>query len=215
MVLSLGFTSIGCVISHFPPQTVFIPFPIRMPSPPVSISPVGQKVKIFISINKSRHAYKGTDVLLTAALRLVEKHAEEVELVKAESVPLPNTNNWWTSCDLILDQLYSYIRHLWIPFWPWARVSYVWVVESQRGMSCWIWNAFATYNKRVARRVEDVYRQLEKLLPTRKGWCNGNTKAWTTWPNIMTTWRWRNNMWSFIQQIYPTMPHLNKRKPLP
>ena len=97
-----------CYQPLFPHRTVFIPFPIRMPSPPATISPVGQKVKIFIGINKSRHAYKGTDVLLTAALRLVDKHAEEVELVKAESVPFAEYQQLMDGCDLILDQLYSY-----------------------------------------------------------------------------------------------------------
>ena len=79
-----------------------------MPCPPATIAPIGQKVKIFIGINKSRHAYKGTDVMLAAALRLVEKHTNEVELVKVESVPFAEYQRLMENSDLILDQLYSY-----------------------------------------------------------------------------------------------------------
>ncbi len=98
----------ACYQPLFPHKTVFIPFPIKMPCPPATIAPIGQKVKIFIGINKSRHAYKGTDVMLAAALRLVEKHTNEVELVKVESVPFAEYQRLMENSDLILDQLYSY-----------------------------------------------------------------------------------------------------------
>ena len=97
-----------CYQPLFPHKTVFIPFPIKMPCPPATIVPIGQKVKIFIGINKSRHAYKGTDVMLAAALRLVEKHTNEVELVKVESIPFAEYQRLMENSDLILDQLYSY-----------------------------------------------------------------------------------------------------------
>lgn len=97
-----------CYEPHFPHKTVFIPYPIRMPSTPAGIAPVGQKVKIFIGINKARHAYKGTDVMLAAALRLKEHYPEKVELLIAESVPFAKYQQLMEGSDIILDQLYSY-----------------------------------------------------------------------------------------------------------
>lgn len=97
-----------CYQPLFPDKTVFIPFPIKMPNPPTDLTPIGTKVKIFIGINKSRHAYKGTDVMLAAAMKLVEKYPNKVELVKAESVPFDEYQRLMDGCDLILDQLYSY-----------------------------------------------------------------------------------------------------------
>ena len=97
-----------CYQPLFPDKTVFIPFPIKMPNPPTDLTHIGTKVKIFIGINKSRHAYKGTDVMLAAAMKLVEKYPNKVELVKAESVPFAEYQRLMDGCDLILDQLYSY-----------------------------------------------------------------------------------------------------------
>lgn len=97
-----------CYRPNFPHKTTFIPFPIRLPLAPSPILEPKRKIRIFIGINKQRHAYKGTDVLLAAAERIVRRYPEEVELVKAESVPFVQYQHLMNGSDLILDQLYSY-----------------------------------------------------------------------------------------------------------
>ena len=76
-----------CYQPLFPHKTVFIPYPIKMPCPPATIAPIGQKVKIFIGINKSRHAYKGTDIMLAAALRVVEKQTNRIPTTDGKQRP--------------------------------------------------------------------------------------------------------------------------------
>lgn len=103
-----------CYHQHFPKKSTFIPLPIKptqiaVPSH-LTASPtsVPQKVKIFIGINKSRSAYKGTDIMLKAAQEIQSKYPDKMELQIAESVPFQEYMKMMNGSDAILDQLYSY-----------------------------------------------------------------------------------------------------------
>lgn len=97
----------SCYEPKFPKKTVFIPFPIEMEE---SVEPtaVHVPVRFFIGINKSRNAYKGTDIMLCAAEDVVGRYPGKAILVKAESIPFDEYKSLMDGSDLLLDQLYSY-----------------------------------------------------------------------------------------------------------
>lgn len=97
-----------CYHPLFPTKTTFIPYPMEIP--PASIHPhqAGEKIRVFIGINKTRSEYKGTDIMLSAAQEVAGRHPEEVELVVAESLPFKEYQEQLNGSDVMLDQLYSY-----------------------------------------------------------------------------------------------------------
>lgn len=106
-----------CYHQHFPQKTTFIPFPIKTSNTTKATartlhtrnpSSAPTKIKIFIGINKSRSAYKGTDIMLKAAQEIQRKHPDRMELRIAESLPFQEYVKMMNGSDAILDQLYSY-----------------------------------------------------------------------------------------------------------
>lgn len=106
-----------CYHQHFPQKTTFIPFPIKTTNTANATartlhtrnqSSAPTKIKIFIGINKSRSAYKGTDIMLKAAQEIQRKHPDRMELRIAESLPFQEYVKMMNGSDAILDQLYSY-----------------------------------------------------------------------------------------------------------
>lgn len=96
----------ACYHPAFPTKSTFIPFPIEV-SPETKLID-GDKLKVFIGINESRNAYKGTDVMLSAAEEVLHRHPEKMELRIARSVPFEQYQKMMDGSDAILDQLYSY-----------------------------------------------------------------------------------------------------------
>lgn len=94
----------------FPKKTEFIPFPIVCDddTPTIEFHKDGEPIKIFIGINKSRSAYKGTDIMLKAAKEVKSKYPDKLKLMVVESVPFDEYRKLMMSCDAIVDQLYSY-----------------------------------------------------------------------------------------------------------
>lgn len=66
------------------------------------------KLRFFIGINRSRTMLKGTDIMLRALERIVADYPDRAEMVKAESVPFDVYKKMMRSCDVLLDQIYSY-----------------------------------------------------------------------------------------------------------
>lgn len=97
-----------CYRFHFPQKTTYIPFPIRQQNGITVNSDTSDKIKAFIGINRERSAYKGTDIMLQAALDISHKYPKRFELIKAESVPFAQYQNMMDEADILLDQLYSY-----------------------------------------------------------------------------------------------------------
>lgn len=93
----------------------YIAFPIRILPHPVSECGEQNKdestvapVRFFIGIQRSRSAYKGTDIMLRALERVRRKYPEAVSVSKVENVPFAEYKRLMDSSDVILDQLYSY-----------------------------------------------------------------------------------------------------------
>jgi len=103
-----------CYRPFFPAKTRFIPFPINRTSaepavlyPEASAAP--EPVRFFVGIQKGRSAYKGTDVMLSALLRVQHDFgADRVIVNKAESVPFAEYQKLISNSHVMLDQLYSY-----------------------------------------------------------------------------------------------------------
>ena len=98
-----------CYQPKFPLKTTFIPYPIQLPTPSKrSEADKKERLRLFIGINKERSAYKGTDIMLQAAIDVEKRHPEQMKLIKAESVPFSEYQRLMEGSDAILDQLYSY-----------------------------------------------------------------------------------------------------------
>ncbi len=95
-----------CYRPHFPEKTTFIPFPIELKEAPAPVQ--HKKLKVFIGISKGRSQYKGTDIMLQAALDVQARYPDKMELQKAEGVPFEQYEQMLNGSDAILDQLYSY-----------------------------------------------------------------------------------------------------------
>lgn len=98
-----------CYQPEFPDKTVFIPFPINTEEIQEKqiredISPI----RFFIGIQKTRSAYKGTDIMLRALERLKHDYPDLCIINKAESVPYDEYKRMIEDSDCLLDQLYSY-----------------------------------------------------------------------------------------------------------
>ena len=95
-------------VPYFPQKTQFIPFPI-VPCKDLTLSDkIPQRVRFFIGIQKSRSAYKGTDIMLRALERVAQELPDRCEIVRVESVPFAEYVKLMNGSDVILDQLYSY-----------------------------------------------------------------------------------------------------------
>ena len=101
-----------CYRPNFPDKTTFIPYPVEVASPQPSPKGEGAEserpLRFFIGISKSRHKYKGTDIMLAALERLKADYPDKVEIVKAEGVPFSEYQEMLDGSDVLLDQLYSY-----------------------------------------------------------------------------------------------------------
>lgn len=97
-----------CYHQALPAKTTFIPFPIKPADNPTTRLVKRSKVSLFIGINRERSAYKGTDIMLQAALDIRNKYAHRMKLNVAESVPFNEYQQLMEGSDAILDQLYSY-----------------------------------------------------------------------------------------------------------
>lgn len=93
---------------YFKEKLKFIPFPIN----PQKITPIQphpiEKVRFFIGVQKIRSEYKGTDIMLRALQRVQQEMPDRCTIVKVESVPFAEYQQLMDSCDVMLDQLYSY-----------------------------------------------------------------------------------------------------------
>lgn len=90
-------------------KLTYIPFPIAserdMAHPTYTM---GEKVKFFIGIQRSRSIYKGTDIMLRALERVYARHPEDCEILRAENVPFEQYTKMVNECDVLIDQLYGY-----------------------------------------------------------------------------------------------------------
>ncbi|MBQ3323925.1 MAG: glycosyltransferase family 1 protein [Muribaculaceae bacterium] len=67
-----------------------------------------QKVKFFIGVQRDRNILKGTDLLLEAARRTIDRYPKLCELTVVENVPYEEYVQKLSQSHVLLDQLYSY-----------------------------------------------------------------------------------------------------------
>jgi glycosyltransferase involved in cell wall biosynthesis len=96
-----------CYEPLFSHKTRYIPYPIKMPEMS-TIPALHQPVKVFIGISKNRSEYKGTDIMLKAAMDVAAQYPDRMVLEKAEGVPFEEYQRMLDDCDVMLDQLYGY-----------------------------------------------------------------------------------------------------------
>ncbi len=98
-----------CYHRYFSRKTSFIPLPIALPEKTLQIAETHNgPIHVFIGIQRSRNAYKGTDIMLRAAEDLLSKYPDRMKLLKAENVPFEEYKKMMDCADVLLDQLYSY-----------------------------------------------------------------------------------------------------------
>ena len=97
-----------CYRPVFPQKTTYIPMPIVAPSEPLTNPTVSTPLRILIGIQKTRSEYKGTDIMLRALCRVKAKYPDRLEIVKVENMPFDQYCRLMRTCDVIVDQLYSY-----------------------------------------------------------------------------------------------------------
>ena len=96
-----------CYKPNYPDKTTFIPYPIVLKEEQPEYG-IPQKVRIFIGINRERSAYKGTDIMLSAAKEVQSRYPDRMKLIIAESLPFAEYTKAMEGADAILDQLYAY-----------------------------------------------------------------------------------------------------------
>lgn len=97
-----------CYHAAFLDKTTYVPYPIQISESYSTKRINNSKVVIFIGINRERSAYKGTDIMLQAALDISKIYSDTMELRIAESVPFAQYQAMMKGSDAILDQLYAY-----------------------------------------------------------------------------------------------------------
>lgn len=97
-----------CYKLHIPNKTFFIPLPIKINESAIPNYKGNTKIRFFIGIDKDRNEYKGTDIMLKALEDIKLKYPNQIDLIKAVSVPFTEYEQLMNGCDIILDQLYSY-----------------------------------------------------------------------------------------------------------
>ena len=97
-----------CYHPQFADKTCYIPLPIKMPDHYMTERAKKSKVIFFIGINRERSVYKGTDIMLQAALDVRKNNTHRMKLNIAESVPFDEYSRMMEGSDAILDQLYAY-----------------------------------------------------------------------------------------------------------
>ena len=97
-----------CYRPVFPDKTQFIPFPINIKSITPRQRTASERIKFFIGVQRTRNAYKGTDILYDCLMQLAERYPQRLEVVKAENVPYAEYCRMMDGSDVLLDQIYSY-----------------------------------------------------------------------------------------------------------
>ena len=96
-----------CCQAKYEGKLHFIPFPINSSTPSNPTTPTSP-IRFFIGVQRSRSAYKGTDIMLRALERLKAKYPDRMEIVRAENVPFEQYRQMMNQSHVLLDQLYSY-----------------------------------------------------------------------------------------------------------
>ena len=98
----------ACYNNVYPEKLHFFPLPVIMENRISQYFSVGEKVRLFIGLQKDRMNIKGTDIMLKAAQDIVRDYPEKATLQIAENLPYEKYEQMLKNVDVLLDQLYSY-----------------------------------------------------------------------------------------------------------
>lgn len=98
----------ACYNNVYPEKLHFFPLPVIMENRISQYFAVGEKVRLFIGLQKDRMNIKGTDIMLKAAQDIVRDYPEKATLQIAENIPYEKYEQMLKNVDVLLDQLYSY-----------------------------------------------------------------------------------------------------------
>lgn len=94
---------------YFKEKSKYIPLPINTDMLQYNQKGVeGDKIKIFIGIQKLKSKLKGTDIMLEELLKIQSAYPKEVLINKVTSLPWSQYVKIMAESDVLLDQLYSY-----------------------------------------------------------------------------------------------------------
>lgn len=88
-------------------KLTYIPLPVNIQKITPKELSVGDKINFFIGINKARNEFKGTDLLYETLLTLQQAYPNDVNVIKAESIPYDEYQKLIADADVVLDQIYS------------------------------------------------------------------------------------------------------------
>ena len=98
----------ACYNNVYPEKLHFFPLPVVMGENTNQDFSIGDKVRLFIGLQRDRMNIKGTDIMLKAAQDIVRDYPDKVMLQVAENVPYAEYEQMLKNADVLLDQLYSY-----------------------------------------------------------------------------------------------------------
>ena len=97
-----------CYNNVYPQKLRFFPLPVVMEDNDTQEFSVGDKVRLFIGLQRDRMNIKGTDIMLKAAQDIVRDYPDKAILQVVENVPYAEYEQMLANADVLLDQLYSY-----------------------------------------------------------------------------------------------------------
>ena len=98
----------ACYNEVYPQKLHFFPLPVVIEEKDIREFSVGEKVRLFIGLQRDRMNIKGTDIMLKAAQDIVRDYPDKAVLQVAENVPYAEYEQMLANADVLLDQLYSY-----------------------------------------------------------------------------------------------------------
>jgi len=107
-IVSVLYEYWACYNEVYPEKQHFFPLPVIMPKPEIKDFSVGEKVHLFIGLQRDRMHIKGTDIMLKAAQDVVRDYPDKATLQIVENVPYIEYEKILGKADVLLDQIYSY-----------------------------------------------------------------------------------------------------------
>ena len=98
----------ACYNNVYPQKLHFFPLPVVVEEKYTQEFFVGDKVRLFIGLQRDRMNIKGTDIMLKAAQDVVRDYPDKAILQVVENVPYAEYEHMLANADVLLDQIYSY-----------------------------------------------------------------------------------------------------------
>jgi hypothetical protein len=90
-------------------KTSYIPFPVNVHS--IEYTPnliENGRIKILMGKQKGRNSWKGMNVIENAVQKFADRYPDDIEVLRAESLPFNQYKLLYKQANVVIDQLYSY-----------------------------------------------------------------------------------------------------------